>query len=123
MVTSVAACISAISAAVLIIRQPRTTGSADTSRAAGRAWARPSLAKKRTVSSMPTVVAWAARSVSASSASGLSSSCQTRTSAGMPRLWRTDGASKNGVMTTGSPRAGITASVSRSLRCQWTPVK
>ena len=72
--------------------------------------------KKRLVSSKAIGAPSTPRSLrkSATSFSGSSSSCQTRTSAGMPRLSRTEGFSKKGVTMIGSPRAGMTAAVSRS---------
>ena len=56
-------------------------------------------------------------------AKALPSSCHTRTAAGTASVSRTDGSSKKGVTIHGSPSAGSTASVGRSLRLQRTPVK
>ena len=85
----------------------------------------PSMAKNRTVSSMPMTppASFFAFSQSATSAAGFSSSCQTLISPGTPSISRIDGSSNPGVNTHNSPSAGSTAAVSRSLRHHCTPVK
>ena len=121
---SAAFCIKASSCADLIIRQPRTTGAPGRISTPGMARLSPSTAKKRTVSSMPTgAVTRRSRRMPATTASGSSCSFQTRTSAAIFRLSRTEGSSKCGVTIAASPSRGITAAVSRSLRHHWTPVK
>ena len=60
---------------------------------------------------------------SATSLSGSSSSCQVRISAGTTSISLMLGCSKKGVTTIGSPSAGMTTPVSRSLRHHWMPVK
>jgi hypothetical protein len=121
---SAAFCISASSCAVLTIRQPRTTGAPGRISTPGIAWRRPSTAKKRTVSSIPTgPVTRRSRRKPATVRNGFSSSFQTRTSAGTFRLSRTEGSSKWGVTTAGSPSLGRMTAVSRSLRPHCTPLK
>ena len=122
---SLARCISAISAGLLIMRSALTGAAPETVLSSGSSRRTPSTMKKRVVSSTASVPAASFFSFSqpAISAKGLSSSCHTRTSPGTSSISRIDGSSKKGVTISTGPSAGITAAVVRSLRHQSTPVK